>query len=206
MMVGDDRQQNGGTDEADDWFDGPGSTVVDDERSGEDWSDEHAPPAREPGRPADAGGADGGAGPADRFANAPWLRIAVIAGAAIVVLLAVLAAAGVFSGGGGSSSSSEPPTTAPATTTTKATTPTPAPKPAVTAPATVLKPGASGDDVKALQRALAAAGHSPGAVDGVYGPSTQQAVAAFQTSAGLTADGVYGPETKAALQQSLNSG
>jgi len=76
----------------------------------------------------------------------------------------------------------------------------------VTLPTGVLKPGASGADVKTLQRALASAGHSPGKVDGVYGPSTEQAVAAFQSSVGLPPDGVYGPKTKQALEQKLNVG
>jgi g-D-glutamyl-meso-diaminopimelate peptidase len=70
----------------------------------------------------------------------------------------------------------------------------------------VLRPGATGDDVKNLQRALARAGHSPGPIDGDYGPQTEQAVSAVQRSAGITVDGHYGPETKKALERAVNSG
>jgi peptidoglycan hydrolase-like protein with peptidoglycan-binding domain len=73
-------------------------------------------------------------------------------------------------------------------------------------PAGLLKPGATGAEVKTLQRALARAGHSPGPVDGDYGPKTEQAVSAAQRSAGITIDGIYGPQTKKALQQALKSG
>jgi peptidoglycan hydrolase-like protein with peptidoglycan-binding domain len=76
----------------------------------------------------------------------------------------------------------------------------------VTLPAVVLELGATGAEVKTLQRALARAGHSPGPIDGDYGPKTEQAVSAFQRSAGITDDGIYGPETKKALQQNVNSG
>jgi hypothetical protein len=207
MMVGEDREIGTATD-PDDWF--SGSTLLDDadERTlGDAQTDEHtAAAAGEPGWLDDERAADRKASPVGRAAEWPWTRIALIAGIAIVLLLAVLAAAGVFSGGG-SSSTPPPATTGPGTTTTP-TTPaatTPA-TPAVTLPATVLKPGSSGDDVKSLQRALTSVGQSPGAADGVYGPKTEQAITAFQTSAGITADGIYGPKTKAALEQQLNSG
>jgi hypothetical protein len=206
MMVGEDKESGTATD-PDDWF--SGSTLLDDadERwSGDAQTDEHtAAAAREPGWLDDEAAGHGEAASAGRLAELPWGRIALIGGIAIVLLLAVLAAAGVFSGGG-SSSSPPPATTTPATTPT--TTPTPASPatPATTLPDAVLKPGSSGDDVKTLQRALASAGHSPGAVDGVFGPKTEQAVTAFQTSAGITADGIYGPKTKSALEQQLNAG
>jgi putative chitinase len=58
-----------------------------------------------------------------------------------------------------------------------------------------LKRGAEGDDVARLQRALAAKGFSPGALDGDFGSKTVAAVKAFQAAAGLRADGVVGHDT-----------
>jgi peptidoglycan hydrolase-like protein with peptidoglycan-binding domain len=60
--------------------------------------------------------------------------------------------------------------------------------------------------VKKLQRALKEAGYSPGAIDGDYGPSTQEAVKKFQTAQHLDADGVYGPKTEVALKKALQTG
>lgn len=56
-----------------------------------------------------------------------------------------------------------------------------------------------GDAVLAVQQALKQAGIDPGPQDGVYGPSTADAVAAFQALHGLAVDGVVGAETRAAL-------
>lgn len=56
-----------------------------------------------------------------------------------------------------------------------------------------------GAAVSAVQRALAEAGIDPGPQDGVYGPATADAVAAFQALHGLAVDGVVGAETRAAL-------
>jgi peptidoglycan hydrolase-like protein with peptidoglycan-binding domain len=66
--------------------------------------------------------------------------------------------------------------------------------------ANVLRIGSRGDDVRALQQALIAAGARIQA-DGVYGPQTASAVAAFQQQAGLPVDGMAGPQTQAAMQQ-----
>jgi putative peptidoglycan binding protein len=182
----------------DDWFGGS------DDSLDETWPDDHAP-AQEPAWVDDAGENERAA-PAGRPARVSPRALAVLVASAVVLILAVLAAAGVFS------SSATTPTTA-QTTTGSATTPTPTqrtpttPTPApVTVPTVVLKPGMTGADVKALQRALASAGHSPGSVDGVYGPKTEQAVSAFQQAQGITVDGVYGAETQKALDQQIKSG
>ena len=58
--------------------------------------------------------------------------------------------------------------------------------------------GATGAAVKLLQQRLNVHGYRV-AVDGVFGPVTEQAVRAFQRSHGLVTDGVVGPRTWAAL-------
>ena len=63
-----------------------------------------------------------------------------------------------------------------------------------------LKKSDEGDAVELLQRALAAKGFSPGALDGDFGSKTESAVKAFQASVGLTADGVAGVNTWKALE------
>ena len=63
----------------------------------------------------------------------------------------------------------------------------------------VLKQGATGGEVKELQRRLTQWGYYSGAVDGVYGAKTVEAVKLFQRKNGLTADGVAGKSTFAAL-------
>ncbi len=123
-------------------------------------------------------------------------RLLVVVGVVVAFLLAVLAVAGVFSG------SASRPTTPIITTTAPPATPTTA-GPAATPPATTLKPGNTGAQVKVLQRALASLGYSAGAVDGQYGPATNRAVAAFQHAHGLTADGIFGPKTLQALSRAL---
>lgn len=62
----------------------------------------------------------------------------------------------------------------------------------------VLRVGDRGPDVQTLQRGLAGRGHAI-VGDGDFGPRTEAAVRAFQTSAGLLADGVVGPRTWVAL-------
>ena len=177
----------------DDWF---GSAADDDDAEG--------------GARTDQTGEDWLRG-ADEPPRRPWYetidrRIVVVAVLAVALLLAVLAAVGVFSSS--SPSTSTPPlatTTAPPTTTAHAPsprTPTPA-SPRVPAPTVDLKPGDTGAQVKVLQRALKSLGHSPGTIDGDYGPSTQTAVAEFQRSAGLTADGIAGAATRRALVTAL---
>ena len=63
----------------------------------------------------------------------------------------------------------------------------------------VLKRGASGGEVKELQRRLKMWGYYSGAVDGIYGNGTVAAVKAFQKKNGLKADGIAGKATFAAL-------
>lgn len=63
----------------------------------------------------------------------------------------------------------------------------------------VLRQGASGGEVKELQRRLKEWGYYNGALDGIYGKGTVAAVKAFQKKNGLTADGVAGIETYKAL-------
>jgi hypothetical protein len=121
-----------------------------------------------------------------------------------LVLVAGLAVGGVFSGGGtkGGTGTTAPPTVT--TTQTPSTTPTTTPaSAAVPAPATTLKPGDTGAQVKRLQRALKHLGYSVGAVDADYGSSTQAAVKRFQQTAKLTADGVLGPKSLQALKRAL---
>lgn len=57
----------------------------------------------------------------------------------------------------------------------------------------------TGPEVKDLQRALKAAGISPGRIDGDFGRNTHTAVAAFQATRGLIADGEVGSTTAKAL-------
>lgn len=64
----------------------------------------------------------------------------------------------------------------------------------------ILKEGASGPDVVALQEKLKEAGFNPGKVDGIFGLGTEAAVLAFQKSQGLLADGIAGPQTLRALE------
>jgi len=198
LMVGRD-ESNGTNVDPDDWF-----------------SDTDSPSAKEP---RELSGADHAAAreptwledvvepekpmPDSPFARRRFLALAV----AVLVLVVGVVVALVAFGGGGSSTPTVATSTTGATTTTATVPATPAPStPAVILPAGVLKPGATGAEVKTLQRALARAGHSPGPVDGDYGPKTEQAVSAFQRSAGITVDGIYGPQTKKALQRNLNSG
>jgi peptidoglycan hydrolase-like protein with peptidoglycan-binding domain len=49
---------------------------------------------------------------------------------------------------------------------------------------------------KALQQGLAEVGCYSGPIDGIVGPSTVQAIKAFQTAVGLSPDGVYGAQTQ----------
>ena len=63
----------------------------------------------------------------------------------------------------------------------------------------VLRQGATGGEVKEVQRRLKQWGYYNGAVDGIYGKQTIEAVKSFQRKNGLTADGIVGKSTYAAL-------
>lgn len=68
-----------------------------------------------------------------------------------------------------------------------------------TQPASVLQQGSTGGEVQEVQRRLKEWGYYTGAVDGVFGPGTREAVKKFQQKNGLTADGVVGLATYEAL-------
>ena len=59
----------------------------------------------------------------------------------------------------------------------------------------VFKQGMSGDDVLKLQGILKDLGYYRGALDGVFGPGTGNAVIRFQADYNLEVDGIAGPET-----------
>ena len=59
----------------------------------------------------------------------------------------------------------------------------------------VLREGAKGEPVRALQNRLNTLGYKVGTADGSFGPKTDAAVKAFQKAHGLPADGVVGPKT-----------
>ena len=59
--------------------------------------------------------------------------------------------------------------------------------------------GSSGDVVKQVQQKLSAWGYYSGAVDGIFGSRTEEAVKYFQRKNGLTPDGVVGTKTLNAL-------
>ena len=66
-------------------------------------------------------------------------------------------------------------------------------------PAAVLRQGARGGEVKEVQRRLKQWGSYNGAVDGIYGSRTREAVKKFQKKNNLTADGIVGLATFRAL-------
>lgn len=60
--------------------------------------------------------------------------------------------------------------------------------------------GYAGPEVAEAQCLLRRAGVSPGGIDGIFGPLTQQAVETLQRRAGLVVDGLIGPHTWKALR------
>ncbi len=186
----------------DDWFAWTGDEPPGPEVSG--WQDE---PEAEPHGPV----------PPDLRRRQVAVVLAVVVAAALAgaALLGVRAIGG--SGGGEATRVTTAQTTAAATTpattpsqdddgttTSQPTTPASA---ADTVPTdAVLRPGDRGDGVKALQTALLALGYSAGNADGIFGTTTEQAVTAFQKSAGLDEDGIAGAATIAAINDALATG
>lgn len=64
----------------------------------------------------------------------------------------------------------------------------------------LIVPHQRGDDVTALQTALARLGFDPGRIDGILGPDTERALTEFQRNCGIEVDGVCGPFTIRALE------
>ena len=62
----------------------------------------------------------------------------------------------------------------------------------------VVQNGNQGHPIRTLQFLLRARGHNL-TVDGMFGPATEAAVKAFQTSKGMTADGIMSAQTWSAL-------
>ena len=77
-----------------------------------------------------------------------------------------------------------------------------------TAYAASYRQGSSGSAVSTIQDKLSRWGYYDGAVDGIYGSSTVDAVKRFQQANGLTADGVCGaaPLKALGMEQEANSG
>lgn len=65
----------------------------------------------------------------------------------------------------------------------------------------ILRQGMRGPAVARVQDTLKARGFYDGAIDGIFGPATEEAVMDFQTSVQLAADGIIGPATWQALLQ-----
>ena len=70
---------------------------------------------------------------------------------------------------------------------------------AQSASADLFKRGSAGDTVAEIQRRLKNWGYYGGAVDGIYGGKTEEAVRYFQRKNGLSVDGQTGDKTLAAL-------
>ena len=68
----------------------------------------------------------------------------------------------------------------------------------------IIKQGATGSTVKTIQQKLKRWGYYNGAVDGIFGSKTKEAVRYFQRRNGLVVDGIVGPATLKALGMSVN--
>lgn len=69
----------------------------------------------------------------------------------------------------------------------------------------VVETGLTTSQIKNVQTKLKNWGYYTGAVDGIYGTKTKNAVKYFQRNNGLTADGIVGSKTAAAMGLSLTS-
>jgi len=65
-------------------------------------------------------------------------------------------------------------------------------------PGTPLRQGSQGTHVRTIQPRLKDLGYAI-TIDGIFGPGTREAVAAFQRKTNLLADGIVGPKTSADL-------
>mgnify|MGYP001622961006 FL=1 len=74
------------------------------------------------------------------------------------------------------------------------------------AQAATYRQGSTGEQVRIIQTKLKNWGYYDGAVDGIFGSGTAEAVRYFQRKNGLTADGIVGPATLKALGMSTGSG
>ncbi|HEY9643825.1 MAG TPA: peptidoglycan-binding domain-containing protein, partial [Coleofasciculaceae cyanobacterium] len=111
-------------------------------------------------------------------------------------------------GGTASPAATTPPAAAPSpspaptpATTTPRTDPssTPAPSAPTTVDLPILKVGMRGSAVSGLQERLKAIGIFNGAIDGIFGTETEEAVKTAQRNFGLDPDGIVGPATWTAL-------
>ena len=69
----------------------------------------------------------------------------------------------------------------------------------------VVQNGSQGHPIRTLQLLLRAHGHNL-TVDGMFGPATEAAVKAFQTSKGMTADGIMSAQTWSTLVIQVKKG
>ena len=74
------------------------------------------------------------------------------------------------------------------------------------AQAATYRQGSTGEQVRIIQTKLKNWGYYGGAVDGIFGSGTAEAVRYFQRKNGLTADGIVGPATLKALGMSTGGG
>ena len=74
------------------------------------------------------------------------------------------------------------------------------------AQAATYRQGSTGKQVRIIQTKLKNWGYYDGAVDGIFGSGTAEAVRYFQRKNGLTADGIVGPATLKALGMSTGGG
>ena len=63
----------------------------------------------------------------------------------------------------------------------------------------VLRRGSTGGAVRQVQQSLESLGYSPGGIDGIFGPRTEEAVRQFQAEQGLVMDGIVGSDTQLRL-------
>lgn len=153
-----------------------------------------------------------------------WRRLApvmVVAGA--LVLGACLGSSSKGSGSDGDGASAAATTTVPAVTVAETTAPPATEPPTTAAPTTAapatpppvvkvplarnLRQGLRGDDVKMVQQRLVDMAFDPGAPDGVFGPTTTQAIWAYQKlvmgATGKAVNGIVTPELWDRMQDPL---